>query len=81
MTGNVSRVTTLPVDAVSRQVGTRTTPRDLVRLVKPGVTDEEADFLLWERSSFPFGSVNHWLGQVRAVDIDWYADRLIWGRQ
>ena len=69
MSGSVARCTTLPVDAVSRQVGTQTTPRDLVRLVQPGVTDDEADFLLWERSSFPFGSVNHWLGQVRAAGV------------
>lgn len=46
-------------------IGTRTTPQDLVRMIKPDATDEECDYVLWEQSCFPFGPVNMWLPQVR----------------
>lgn len=49
------------------QIGTRSTPRDLVRLIKPTASDDECDYLLWEHSCFPLGTVNQWFTQVRAA--------------
>lgn len=54
--------------------GTQTMPVDLVRLVKPDATDDEAGFLLWECSSFPFGGTGHWFSQVREAVAAMEAD-------
>jgi hypothetical protein len=31
----------------------------LIKSLKPNFTEEEIDYLLWERTSFHFGSIEH----------------------
>lgn len=42
---------------------------DLVHEYFPDATDEYADFLLWERTAFPFASPAHVRMQLRAVQL------------
>ena len=40
------------------------TPRDVVRLYRPDMTDEQVDYVLWEETCFPMGSLSQWWKQV-----------------
>lgn len=48
------------------------TARDLVRAVAAGAglpepSDDECDFILWERTPFPFGTMSQWLDKIEGV--------------
>lgn len=42
---------------------------DLVRKYFPNATDEEADFILWEKTCFPFGNVSQVEKQIKEFKV------------
>ena len=52
---------------------------DLVHEVFPDASKEEADFLLWERTAFPFAPPGHISKQLRAYKVMGEDERRLYG--
>lgn len=60
----------LPDREALRLIEAHATPRDLMRLVDPNLSDKDADFLLWERTPFPLIQGVHDLVDYAAERFD-----------